>query len=120
MKKELRLFREEDTISSERTVAEGNVYRIPQKEGSGDLRPRARVSTPKIFWMLHRCCLCEEQTGLQCPHSPPGFSSMLMIPVRECATVFKQCQYFFFEQFGPYAHDNHNLYNGYIMCKDLL
>lgn len=118
MRKEPKLSWEEDAVCRNPGVA-GNVYRIHRK---GDLRSPApaHVSTPKISGCCIVVACVRRRLGYSVHTHHQVFSSMLMIPVRECATVFKQCQYFYLKQFGPYAHDNHNLYNGYVMCEDLL
>lgn len=57
-----------------------------------------RTSPSKDLWMLHlRCaianaCVKKRVGNEQCSHFTPCFSPMLMVPVRECVTVFSQCE----------------------------
>uniref|UniRef100_A0A3Q2WCH1 BAALC binder of MAP3K1 and KLF4 b n=1 Tax=Haplochromis burtoni TaxID=8153 RepID=A0A3Q2WCH1_HAPBU len=64
-----------------------------------DLRHKHLQTSPsKDLWMLHlRCaianaCAKKRVGSEQCSHFTPCFSPMLMVPVRECVTVFSQCE----------------------------
>lgn len=97
-----------------------------------DLRHKHLQTSPsKNLWMLHlRCaianaCAKKRVGSEQCSHFTPCFSPMLMVPVRECVTVFSQCEEKKQnkkeekkkEQIVPYAHDN---YKQCVLCEAFL
>lgn len=84
------------------------------------------MSPSKDLGMLHLCCAianaCVKQRvgHKRCARSPPCFSPMLVVPVRECVTMLSQFKKTKQEQTAPYAHDNHYLHIKCYLCGAFL
>lgn len=67
---------------------------------------------------IANACVKKRVGNEQSSHFPPCFSPMLMVPVRECVTVFSQCEEGKKrDQIVPYAHD---YYNQFVLCEAFL